>query len=217
MGVDHTTHAAIREGDPAAFRQIFHDHAQAVYGHAHRVTRDWAAAEDVVSLTFLEAWRLRERVRDEGESLRPWLMGIAVNVLRNRGRALRRHHAAMQRAPNVTSVPDFADEVVDRLADARTLASVTAALAKLRRADREVFELCVWSGLSHAEAARALGVAEGTVRSRLSRARQRLYKLTRAETGEAEVDAVNRQRLTTTGQRQVSRTAPVRATREGSR
>jgi len=215
--VDHTTHAAIREGDPDAFRRIFHDHAQAVYGHAYRVTRDWAAAEDVVSLTFLEAWRLRERVRDEGESLRPWLMGIAVNVLRNRGRALRRHHAAMRRTPNLTSVPDFADEVVGRITDAHTLASVTAALAKLRRADREVFELCVWSGLSHAEAARALGLAEGTVRSRLSRARQRLYRLTEAESLAAQAAPGDTQRSTATGQRQVGRTASVRAAREVTR
>ncbi|MEU3706365.1 sigma factor [Streptomyces anulatus] len=73
-------HARIRAGDPDAFRELFRDHAQLVFRHAVRTTGDWSAAEDVVSLTFLEAWRLRGKLRDEGESPRPWLMGIAVNV-----------------------------------------------------------------------------------------------------------------------------------------
>ncbi|GAA1596808.1 hypothetical protein GCM10009678_93360 [Actinomadura kijaniata] len=65
-----------------------------VYRYAVRVTGDWATAEDIVSLTFLEAWRLRARIRPEGESLRPWLLGIATNVLRNAARSARRHEAA---------------------------------------------------------------------------------------------------------------------------
>jgi RNA polymerase sigma-70 factor, ECF subfamily len=172
--VDYSTHAGVRAGDPVVFRELFREHAPAVYGHARRVTGDWAAAEDVVSLTFLEAWRLRERLRDEGDSPRPWLMGIAVNVLRNRGRAARRHRVAMARAPSKGVVPDFADEVVGRLADAQQLAAAKVALG-------EVFTLCVWSGLGYAEAALALGIPVGTVRSRLSRARTRLRELAAAE------------------------------------
>lgn len=51
-------------------------------------------AEDVVSLTFLEAWRLRHRLDEEGGSPRPWLLGIATSVTRNMRRATRRHTAA---------------------------------------------------------------------------------------------------------------------------
>lgn len=174
-------HTRVRGGDPEAFQELFHDHAQMVYRHAVRVTGDWALAEDIVSLTFLEAWRLRERLRDEGESARPWLLGIAVNVLRNTSRAARRHKRAMARLPAEETVADFAAEVVGRMADAEQLAAAKAALGKLRRSEREVVTLCVWSGLTSAEAGEALGVPEGTVRSRLSRARARLRDLAERE------------------------------------
>jgi RNA polymerase sigma-70 factor (ECF subfamily) len=163
------------------FRELFRDHAQLVYRHAVRFSGDWAMAQDVVSLTFLEAWRLRDKLRDEGESVRPWLMGIATNVLRNTTRAARRHRAALARVPAPGPVPDFAEEVVGRIADAHQLAAAQRALRRLRRAEREVFTLCVWSGLGYAEAAEALGVPVGTVRSRLSRARARLRKLAEEE------------------------------------
>ncbi|WP_405463511.1 RNA polymerase sigma factor [Streptomyces anulatus] len=174
-------HARIRAGDPDAFRELFRDHAQLVFRHAVRTTGDWSAAEDVVSLTFLEAWRLRGKLRDEGESPRPWLMGIAVNVLRNTGRAARRHERALARVPLRDVLPDFADELVGRITDSGELAAAKRAWGQLRRAEREVFALCVWSGLGYAEAAEALGVPVGTVRSRLSRARARLRKLTDSE------------------------------------
>ncbi|MFC5724573.1 RNA polymerase sigma factor [Streptomyces gamaensis] len=174
-------HDRIRGGDPEAFRCLFEEFSGLVHRHAVRVTGDRALAEDVVSLTFLEAWRLRERLRDEGESARPWVMGIAVNVLRNTTRAARRHRAAMARLPAKDTLPDFASEVVGRMADAERLAAARTALDKLRRSEREVVTLCVWSGLSYEEASQALGVPVGTVRSRLSRARDRLRRLTEEE------------------------------------
>lgn len=181
MIVDYAMHARIRAGDPEAFRELFRAYAPLVHRHAARVTGDWAVAEDVVSLTFLEAWRLRGRLRDEGETPRPWLMGIAVNVLRNTGRAARRHQRALARVPRRDVLPDFADELVGRMADAATLAAAKAALDRLKRPEREVFALCVWADLGYGEAARALGVPVGTVRSRLSRARRRLRALTEEE------------------------------------
>jgi RNA polymerase sigma-70 factor (ECF subfamily) len=78
-------------------------------------------------------------------------------------------------APNV--VPDFAEDLVGRIDDTRLIAAVRAALGELRRAEREVFALCVWAGLDYAAAAQALDVPVGTVRSRLSRARHKLQRL----------------------------------------
>ncbi|MCI3904320.1 RNA polymerase sigma factor [Streptomyces spectabilis] len=166
----------IRGSDPDAFGELFDTYARSVYNHAYRLTGDWSTAEDIVSLTFLEAWRLRARADADGGSLRPWLLGIATNVTRNQRRAGRRHAAAVARLPRADAVADFADEVAGRVDDREQLALVRTALAKLRRAEREVLALCVWSGLGYEAAASALGVPVGTVRSRLSRARRKLAK-----------------------------------------
>ncbi|WP_328686392.1 RNA polymerase sigma factor [Streptomyces sp. NBC_01261] len=166
----------IRAGDHDAFGELFDAYARSVYNHAFRLTGDWAQAEDIVSLAFLDAWRLRGKVDEEGGSLRPWLLGIATNVTRNSRRAARRHAAAVSRLPRDEVERDFADEVAARLDDTAELALVRAALATLRRPEREVLALCVWSGLDYRAAAEALGVPVGTVRSRLSRARAKLAK-----------------------------------------
>lgn len=202
-GVEISLRARVRAGDPDAFRQLFDEHASVVHRHAVRVTGDWAMGDDIVSLTFLEAWRLRERVLPGEDSLRPWLLGIATNVARNTGRAARRHRAALARVPPPDPVPDFADEVTQRLADSAELAAAHRALSRLRRGEREVFTLCVWEGLDAATAAEALGVAVGTVRARLSRARKRLRKLTDLELrldGRTPEGPTETQRLAAVGQ-----------------
>ncbi|CAL9563126.1 hypothetical protein SUDANB58_04682 [Streptomyces sp. enrichment culture] len=170
-----------RRGDPEALAELYDEHARVLYRYALRVTGDWAEAEDVVSATFLEAWRGREGLRPEGDGLRPWLLGIATNVMRRNARARRRRDMALARVPERGSVPDFADDLVGNLADTEHLRAAHAALARLRSRDREVFTLVVWAGLDYAAAAEALGVPVGTVRSRLSRARTRLRELTGRE------------------------------------
>ncbi|MER5941757.1 RNA polymerase sigma factor [Streptomyces sp. NPDC001928] len=172
--MDTNLRKRIRAGDHGAFAELFDAYARSVYNHAFRLTGEWSVAEEVVSLTFLEAWRLRERIDEEGGSPRPWLLGIATNVTRNLRRASRRHAAAVARLPRDETVRDFADEVAERFDDAAQLALVRTALTQLRRAEREVLALCVWSGLDYRTAAESLGVPVGTVRSRLSRARTKL-------------------------------------------
>ncbi|MEU9352478.1 RNA polymerase sigma factor [Streptomyces griseoloalbus] len=232
--------ARIRAGDAQAFAWLFRTHAQAVHGHAARWLGDPSAAEDVVSLTFLEAWRLRERLLTDGEftaqvglegeaddGLRAWLFGISTNVLRNTRRAARRHKAALDRLPDrradARAVPDFADALVGRMEDAERLAAARAALEQLRPREREVFALCVWSELSYADAAAALQVPVSTVRSRLSRARQRLRRLAEAELASRPVrppghpDGEKARRLPGRGQDPVDRTEAVRSTQERRR
>ncbi|MEE1739833.1 RNA polymerase sigma factor [Streptomyces sp. BE147] len=171
-----------RRGDRDALAELYDEHAQVLYRYALRVTGDWAEAEDVVSATFLEAWRGREKLRPDGDGLRPWLLGIATNIMRRGARTRRRREMALARAPERDAVPDFADDLVTQLADTEQLRAAHAALARLRRRDREVFTLVVWAGLDYAAAADALGVPVGTVRSRLSRARTRLRELAAEET-----------------------------------
>ena len=148
--MDHSFRARVRAGDSAAFAELFDEHARAIHRYALRATGESATAEDVVSLTFLEAWRLRDRVLADGGSLRPWLFGIATNVLRNARRAVRRYRAALERLPVPEPTPDFTDELMDRLGEIQELAAARSALRALRPAEREVVTLCVWSGLSYA-------------------------------------------------------------------
>ncbi|MFJ6179613.1 RNA polymerase sigma factor [Streptomyces sp. NPDC092295] len=172
----------IRAGDSSAYAELFDSYARAVYNHAFRLTADWSTAEDVMAATFMEAWRLRDRVDPEGGSLRPWLLGIATNTARNQFRSNRRYRAAANAAAAAElSFPDHADEVAGRVDARRRLATVLTSLAALRRTEREVIALCLGEGLDYEAAAEALGIPVGTVASRLSRARKKLRALAEAE------------------------------------
>ncbi|OMI39228.1 RNA polymerase sigma factor [Streptomyces sparsogenes] len=207
----------IRDGDPDAFGELFDACARSVHNHAYRLTGDWSTAEDMVSLTFLEAWRLRGRIDAEGGSLRPWLLGIATNTVRNARRAARRHAVALSRLPRQEPVRDFADDVASRIDDTDLLASVTTALEALRRPEREVLALCVWSGLDYAAAAEALGVPVGTVRSRLSRARKKLAAATEKTTKTEKAADRNREPARRRAQVRDGRTPAARPIEEGNR
>ncbi|MEU9045975.1 MULTISPECIES: RNA polymerase sigma factor [unclassified Kitasatospora] len=206
----------VRAGDPNVFGELFDLHARSVYNHAFRLTADWSAAEDVMSATFMEAWRLRGRVAAEGGSLRPWLLGIATNLARNHCRSNRRYRAAAAAlaatGPSVVEIPDHAEDVAGRVDDRRRIAATMAAMGSLRRPEREVLILCLWEGLEYAEAAEALGIPLGTVRSRLSRARTRLRKL-----AQAELTADRREPARRTRQITGDRATAVRPVPEGNR
>lgn len=199
--------ARIRAGDRATFAELFDTYARSVYNHAFRLSADWSIADDVVSATFLEAWRLRGRVDPEGGSLRPWLLGIATNTVRNLRRGDRRYrkaaHALARSQREPPSSPDHADEVNGRLDDARRLAAAMGALATLRRPEREVLVLCLWEGLDYAATATALGIPIGTVRSRLSRAREKLRRLTSASLAAHDPEPTTQKREPAAPRRQV--------------
>jgi RNA polymerase sigma factor (sigma-70 family) len=164
------------DGEPEAFGTLFERHARPVYNYLFRRTADWSLAEDLTSVVFLQAWRRRAEVRLEGESALPWLFGVATNVLRNRRRSQWRHRAALARMPR-EHADDFAEEANVRVDDERRMRTALRALAKLPERERDVFALCGWGELSYEEAAVALGIPVGTVRSRLSRARARIREL----------------------------------------
>ncbi|WUI03249.1 RNA polymerase sigma factor [Spirillospora sp. NBC_00431] len=169
------------DGDGEGFGVLFDRHSRAVYNHCFRRVGDWSAAEELTSVVFLEAWRRRAQVRLDGDSALPWLLGVAANVTRNRNRALRRQRAALARIPVHPDACDHADAVAERLDAERAMAGLLRLVRRLSRDDQDVLALCAGDGLSYAQAALALGVPVGTVRSRLSRARSRLRDLARAE------------------------------------
>jgi len=162
-------------GDNAAFGELFDRHATAVYNHLFRRTASWSEAEDLTSAVFLLAWRRRATVVIDRESALPWLLGVANHVPRNSRRASRRYQAALARVvPPDALASDHADAVAAAVDSERRMAEVRRALAELPRHEREVVELCAWSGLDQKAAAVALGVSLGTVKSRMHRARRRL-------------------------------------------
>jgi RNA polymerase sigma factor (sigma-70 family) len=163
-----------RDGEPECFGVLFDRHGEAVRAYCARRTGSLDAADDLVSIVFLEAWRRRDEVELVDGNALPWLYGIARRTIQHRRRTALRHRRALDRLPPPPATPDHADEVAGRLDDEHHLARLRAAFARLRPPDRDVLVLCVWQGLTYAEAAVALGVPVGTVRSRLSRARARL-------------------------------------------
>lgn len=150
-------------GDGDAFARIFDRHKDRIRRHSYGLLDTAADAEDVVAVTFFEAWRNRHRVRLVGGSLLPWLLVTATNVARNLRRSSRRYALALGRLPPASSVELPSEDL-----------AATRALRGLSLDDQRVITLCVIYDFTTAEAAAALGIAPGTVKSRLHRAKQRL-------------------------------------------
>lgn len=175
-----------RRGDADAFATLFERHAKTIYNYCFRRVGDWSVAEDLLSVVFLEAWRRRDKELPPGKVL-PWLYGIATNVVRNRRRSERRYRVALARVPAARPEDDFGDDADVRLDDERRMRDAVALLKRLPRGQQDVFVLCGWDDLSYEDAAFALGVPVGTVRSRLSRARRSLEELEAARGHEPNV------------------------------
>ena len=150
--------------DDATFEAAFREHFTPVYRFiARRVGPDLAA--DLAADTFATAYRRRTAYRPARGSLRSWLFGIAVNLLRNHWRAEQRlleRDAQLASRGAVTALDAAGGDLEPRL---------EAALAGLNRGQREVLLLHAWADLGNDEIAAALRIPQGTVRSRLSRAR----------------------------------------------
>jgi len=163
--------AAALAGDGRAFARVFRRDRDRVRRHALALTGAVADAEDVVAVTFFEAWRHRDRVRFVDDSLEPWLVATATNVARNLRRSSRRYTELLARLPEPVAEPE----------PGAGLGGALPAIARLPLAERQVAALCLVAGYSEREAAIALGIPPGTVKSRLSRARRRLQEQLRSE------------------------------------
>lgn len=161
-----------RKGDDAAFGALFYLYGPAIYGFCFRRTADQALAEDLMSVVFLEAWRRHRDVSPQ--KVLPWLYGVATNVLRSQWRSTRRYREALRRVSIADREVDFVDDLAGRLDAEQRMREILTIVRALPESEQEVLALCIWQGLTSSEAAEALGVAEGTVRSRLHRAREHL-------------------------------------------
>lgn len=157
---------------PVAFAEIFDRHYDAIRNYLAR-RLPVALAEDLAADTFLIAFERRFGYDLAYRSARPWLFGIATNLLGRHRRDERRRMLAYRRA-----LPAPADDGTDA-ATARADASLSrnalaAAIAGLEPGDRDALLLQVLTELTYAEIALALGVPQGTVKSRLNRARRQV-------------------------------------------
>lgn len=167
-----------RLSDAAAWETLVQQHQEAVFRLAYLLVGDASEAEDVAQETFIRAYRHLDRF-DAARSLRPWLLGITANLARNRRRSLGRYVHHLTRLVRLTP-PEFIDpeQETARRADAHAL---WQAVRRMERGDQEIIYLRYFLELSVGETAETLGIAEGTVKSRLSRALERLRGVVRRD------------------------------------
>jgi RNA polymerase sigma factor (sigma-70 family) len=161
---------------PRAFAELYDRHAPTVHRYAGRAV-GVTAAEDVMSSTFLVAFERRGAYDLGRPDALPWLLGIATNLLHRHRRSDARARRAMAAFHDATVQMDAESDASDRIDAGRGIDVVRAELARMPEREREVLLLHAWGGLDHAGIARALGIPEGTVGSRLHRARRRLRPL----------------------------------------
>jgi RNA polymerase sigma factor (sigma-70 family) len=163
---------------PELFGIVFDRHFVAIHRYLQRRGGS-EAADELSGEVFRIAFEQRSRFRDLHGSALPWLYGIATKLLLKRWRAEARHLRALAGLEGEHRGDQSADsgEVDDRLSAQALRRRLLAALACLSQHDRDVVILIAWEELSYAEVAATLGIAEGTVRSRLHRARRTLWDL----------------------------------------
>jgi len=170
------TDAAVIEqswAEPERFEVIFRRY----FGRMHRYLAARVGeriADDLAAEVFTIAFAQRQRYDLARECARPWLYGIATNLAGTYRRQEQRRYRMLARAGTQTVAPSDEDLTAERVSAAAAGPALAAALAGLGRGDRDVLLLVAVAGLDNQEVAQSLGLPDGTVRSRLSRARQRL-------------------------------------------
>jgi RNA polymerase sigma factor (sigma-70 family) len=165
--------------DPDRFTEIFERHFDAIYAFtARRLGRE--LADDVGATVFVEAFAARTRFEPERDDARPWLYGIATNLIHRHRRTEGRRLRAYARTQPTTDGESI--DLEQRLDAEAMRPQLATALRALAPNDRDALLLFAWAGLSYDDIATATEVPVGTVRSRIHRARHRL----RAELGVTE-------------------------------
>jgi RNA polymerase sigma factor (sigma-70 family) len=171
--------------DPGLFAAVFDRHAAALHRYVTRRLGE-SLADDIVAETFLAAFKRRARYDPGRADARPWLYGIAANLIGRHRRTEVRAYLALARTGVDEVAESYADRVESRVSASAAHRDLAAALAELSADDREVLLMIAWAQLSYEETAQALGIPIGTVRSRLHRAR----RLTRAARGGVDPTAI---------------------------
>jgi RNA polymerase sigma factor (sigma-70 family) len=161
--------------EPEQFTVVFRRHAPYIRRYVlRRLGQD--AADDIVAETFALAFRQRDSYDLSRADARPWLYGIATNLIGRHRLAETRQYRALARTGVDPVTESFTDRVDDRVSANAASRRLAAALARLSKELRDTLLLVAWGDLSYEETATALGVPVGTVRSRVSRARSKLRR-----------------------------------------
>jgi RNA polymerase sigma factor (sigma-70 family) len=172
---DDATVFARSRHEPEEFATLFTRHAPALKRYAIR-RLGIETAEDIVAETFIVAFRRRASYDLTYSDARPWLYGIATNLIARHLRGEIGQYRALSRTGADPVMEPFTDRVEERLAAGSVRARLAGALAGLPAGHRDALLLVTWGELTYEEAARSLDVAVGTVRSRVNRARKKLRK-----------------------------------------
>jgi RNA polymerase sigma-70 factor (ECF subfamily) len=157
--------------DPHAFTAVFDRHYDAIAGWLRRRV-ERALADELAAETFLQAFGARERYDRARADARPWLYGIAANLLRGHRRGEERRLRAYARAAQPAADLGAFDGVEARVDAVAAGAALASALATLGPGERDALLLHAWTDLTYEQIAEALEVPVGTVRSRINRARR---------------------------------------------
>ncbi|MDQ5840903.1 MAG: RNA polymerase sigma factor, partial [Chloroflexota bacterium] len=152
-------------GDGDAFGALFDRHRDRVLRHSLKIVGSVHAAEDITAMVFYEGWRRREYMRMVNGSIVAWLLVTANYTIRNDLRQRRRYRDFLDQLPPPVNSPDIAEDFADSDQHAFEAATLQQAFARLRFVDRNVLTLCVVEEMSIRDAAAALGIPEGTVKS----------------------------------------------------
>ncbi|MFE4701924.1 RNA polymerase sigma factor [Streptomyces sp. NPDC056738] len=180
-GEDGDSDAAVIErswAEPDVFAELFHRYADDIHRYAAR-RLGTEAADDLMAETFVIAFQRRRRYDLSRPHARPWLYGIVTRLIGGHRRAEARRLRALSRVASADpadggGAEPLAERVAARISAENTRGALSAALATLPARHRDVLLVVAWGDLEYAEAAEALGIPVGTVRSRLHRARKKL-------------------------------------------
>jgi len=170
--------ARAQRSDARAFESLYRMHIDKVYGICLRMTGIVAEAEDCAQETFIQAWNKLDRFRGDS-AFATWLHRIAVNAVLGRMRKSKREQDRIQIATEVSA------SAASAAADTGELRDLSDAVDRLPQGARHVFVLYAVYGYSHNEASKMLGIAPGTSKAQLHRARRLLAQQLKEEGFEA--------------------------------
>lgn len=173
MCPDEALLAAVADGDQTALRVLYNRHAAAVLRLIRRLTSDQGVAEEILQETWLAVWRSAAAFRSES-SVKGWVMGVARRQAHNQLRRSRPKFADLAEAQNVADpAPGVEDQILRDAEHTELMTAVEALPGHLR----EVLALVLVEELPYPEVATVLAIPVGTVKSRMSQARQRLGRM----------------------------------------